>query len=74
MRKLQEPYVWLFSAHQFIEYIWRKLRTFFDYTPLCQYIRRCRPSGLTLGYLLMDYIEKNDGVMLSESWEEKRQD
>ncbi|KAL9607871.1 MAG: hypothetical protein Q9167_007260 [Letrouitia subvulpina] len=30
--------------------------------------------GLTPGYLLVDYIEEDEGVMLSETWEEKRQD
>ncbi|KAL9017102.1 MAG: hypothetical protein Q9185_005562 [Variospora sp. 1 TL-2023] len=29
---------------------------------------------LKLGYLLIEYIEEDEGLMLSESWEEKRQD
>ena len=27
-----------------------------------------------MGYLLIDYIEEKDGVMLSQSWKEKRND
>ena len=46
----------------------------FGYVPLCRYVRQPKPSDLRPGYLLIDYIEDNDGVMLLESWEEKRQD
>lgn len=46
----------------------------FGYIPLCRYVRRRKPSDLQPGYLLIDYVEEKDGVMLLESWEEKRQD
>ena len=46
----------------------------FGYVPLCRYVRQRKPSDLRPGYLLLDYIEDKDGVMLLESWEEKRQD
>lgn len=39
---------------------------------LSRYIRRPKPTNLATGYLLTEYIEENDAVMLSESWEEKR--
>ena len=44
------------------------------YAPLCRYVRQRKPSDLKPGYLLLDYIENSDGVMLLESREEKRQD
>ncbi len=44
------------------------------YPPLCPYVYRHQPCTLASGYLLIDYIEEEDGVMLSRSWEEKRHD
>lgn len=41
---------------------------------MCPYICRRPPCGLKVGYLLLEYIEEDEGVMLSESWEEDRQD
>jgi len=52
----------------------RQLRSFFCYPPLCPYICRRQPYSLKTGYLLIEYIEEGEGVMLSESWEERRQD
>jgi len=57
-----------------MEYSRRQLRSLFGYPPLCPYTRRSEPHGLKSGYLLIDYIEEEDGVMLSKSWEEKRHD
>lgn len=52
----------------------RQLRSLFWYPPLCPYICRRQPYSLKPGYLLIKYIEEDEGSMLSDSWEEKRQD
>ncbi|MCJ1385572.1 hypothetical protein MMC17_008695 [Xylographa soralifera] len=57
-----------------MEYCRRYLRSLFRRPPLCPYICRRQPYNLKPGYLLLEYIENNEGVMLSETWEEKRQD
>lgn len=57
-----------------MEYSRRQLRSVFRYPRLCPYICSRQPYSLKSGYLLIDYIEEEDGVMLSKSWEEKRQD
>jgi len=57
-----------------MEYFRRRLRSLFNYPPLCPYTCRREPHGLKSGYLLIDYIEEEDGVMLSKSWEAKRKD
>lgn len=57
-----------------MEYCRRQLRSVFRYPPLCPYVRRRQPYSLKPGYILIEYIEEDEGVMLSKSWEEKRQD
>ncbi|KAL8902641.1 MAG: hypothetical protein Q9207_004510 [Kuettlingeria erythrocarpa] len=57
-----------------VERFRRQFRSLFGYPPLCPYVCRQQPYSLKLGYLLIEYIEEDEGVMLSESWEEKRQD
>jgi hypothetical protein len=52
------------------EYNVRHLRSLFGHVPRCRYIRQRKPADLTPGYLLIEYVEENVGVMLSESWEE----
>ena len=59
---------------RFVEYYRRQLRSLFKYPPLCLYVYRRQPYSLKPGYLLIEYIEKDKGIILSESWEEKRQD
>jgi len=59
---------------RFIQYCRRWLRSLFCYPPLCPYIRRRQPYSLNSGYLLLEYIEPDEGSMLSESWEERRHD
>ncbi|KAL9126776.1 MAG: hypothetical protein Q9217_004224 [Psora testacea] len=56
------------------EYFRRRLRSLLSYPPLCPYICLRQPYRLEPGYLLIDYVEEEDGVMLSKSWEGKRQD
>ena len=57
-----------------MEYFRRQLRSWFRSPPLCSYIYRYQPYSLQPGYLLIEYIEEENGVMLSKSWEEKRKD
>ncbi|KAL8826849.1 MAG: hypothetical protein Q9170_007247 [Blastenia crenularia] len=59
---------------RFSEYIRRQLRSLFSYPELCPYICHRQPHSLDNGYLLIDYIEESDGVMLSKSWEENQHD
>ncbi|KAL5336617.1 hypothetical protein BJX70DRAFT_271919 [Aspergillus crustosus] len=57
--------------------IWR-LRRFlahiFGYHPPSPYRPVRGAHRLTTGYLLMDYVERTDGAMLSETWDELRHD
>jgi hypothetical protein len=57
-----------------IENLWRRLSSLFGYPIPCRYARHHSPHVLATGYLLMDYLEAKDGVMLSESWENLRHD
>jgi len=57
-----------------IQYVRRGLLSLLGYSVPCQCIRSRSLSNLKTGYLLMDHIAEEDGVMLSESWEEMRHD
>ena len=56
------------------EYLRQHLRHVLGRAALPPYVRRRKPCDIVPDYLIIDYIEQKDGVMLSESWEEKRQD
>lgn len=59
---------------QILEGLRRRIRSLVRYPPICPYICRRQPYSLKYGYLLIDYIEEEEAVLLSSSWEEKRQD
>jgi hypothetical protein len=40
----------------------------------CQYVGRKSPCTLSVGYLVLEYVEGTTGKMLSETWESLRQD
>ncbi|RMZ76005.1 hypothetical protein DV738_g5194, partial [Chaetothyriales sp. CBS 135597] len=56
--------------------IYRQLLAWFKFPVPSKYIRHQGPSPCPLGsgYLLIDYIEKTEGKMLSCTWEEQHQD
>ncbi|KAE8146929.1 hypothetical protein BDV25DRAFT_161499 [Aspergillus avenaceus] len=60
--------------HRLTWFIRHFISSFFGSWIPCRYVRRHSPYSLKTGYLVMDYIEKADGVMLSESWDEYHQD
>ncbi|PWY68987.1 hypothetical protein BO94DRAFT_560856 [Aspergillus sclerotioniger CBS 115572] len=83
------PHLWGFGfagGHHFtaIEHIplfprliWysrRLLSSIFGCLSPGRYVSRRAPVSLRTGYLIMDYVESTEGVMLSESWEALRHD
>ncbi|KAI9041585.1 uncharacterized protein KD926_006659 [Aspergillus affinis] len=50
------------------------ISSIFRYSVPCRYVSRQCPHKLKAPYLVMDYIDSTEGVMLSESWEESRHD
>jgi len=59
---------------RWMSYLQRRLLSLLDYPVPCQYIRSRSQFVLKTGYLLIDYIEEKEGIMLSESWKELRHD
>ncbi|PYI11224.1 hypothetical protein BO78DRAFT_303496 [Aspergillus sclerotiicarbonarius CBS 121057] len=57
-----------------IWYTRRLLSSIFGYLPPSRHLTRRVPQNLKTGYLIMDYVESTEGVMLSESWEALRHD
>ncbi|OOF98994.1 hypothetical protein ASPCADRAFT_162880 [Aspergillus carbonarius ITEM 5010] len=57
-----------------IWYTRRLLSSIFGYLPPGRYVNRPAPESLQTGYLIMDYVEPTEGVMLSQSWESLRHD
>ncbi|RAK95669.1 uncharacterized protein BO80DRAFT_439200 [Aspergillus ibericus CBS 121593] len=83
------PHLWGFGfadGHHFTAFehiplfprlIWharRLLSSIFGYLPPCRYVARRVARSLNTGYLIMDYVESTEGVMLSDSWEALRHD
>ena len=50
------------------------LQSLFSRSTICPHVRRRQPHPLDHGYVLTDYIEEAHGTMLSETWEQKRND
>ena len=55
-------------------YLRRSILSILGYLVPCRYLRRQCQRTLKTGYLVIDYIEEAQGKMLSESWDELRQD
>ncbi|KAI4150040.1 MAG: hypothetical protein LQ341_001187 [Variospora aurantia] len=56
------------------EYIRRYFRSLFGHAPLSPYLRGRNLSRLKYGFLLISYIERHDGIMLLETWEDQQHD
>jgi hypothetical protein len=62
-----------FVARSF-QYLRRRLLTWLGYAVPSRYVPRCSKANASLGigYLLIEYIDRSRGKMLSETWEEGR--
>ncbi|KAI9742657.1 MAG: hypothetical protein M1818_003798 [Claussenomyces sp. TS43310] len=59
---------------RFFENFRRRICSLLGRAVPCQYIPLRLPYNLQVGHLVIDYIEENNGKMLSETWEEHRHD
>ena len=57
-----------------MEKLRRRILAWLGYASPSRYVqlRHKSPAPLSVGYILIEYIERSQGKMLSESWEEGR--
>ena len=59
---------------RWMKYFQQRLPSLLNYPVPCKYIRSRRQFDFKVGYLVVDYIEREDGIMLSETWKGFRHD
>lgn len=57
-----------------LETIRRRIWSWFGWAVPCRYLQLERSYRLNVGHMVLDFIERDDAEMLSETWETKRQD